>query len=131
MNRKRFTIQVICIFISSSLFSQIDFSNFRLDTFKLPDLHRKSLILSGGLYGRHTNIDQPGLSSNFNSDQSIFRPSFHLNYDHYVNTQSVQSSSFLDFDQSYGFEKAESILGKTKSNYLRSEERRVGKECRY
>jgi len=114
---QRFSIQVISIFISFSLYSQTDFRSFRLDTFKLPDIHFTSLTVFGALYGRHTDTDRPGDGLEIN-DQSRFSPNIDLTYNRYVNSPRLQSSSFLNLDQSFDSRRVEGITGISKTTDL-------------
>ena len=114
---QRYTLHFICIFISCSLYAQTDFGSYRLDTFKLPDIHLTSLTVFGSVYGRHTDTDRPGGNFEIN-DQSWFSPNIDLSYNRYVNTPRLQSSSFLNLDQSFDIRRVEGITGISKTTDL-------------
>lgn len=114
---QRITTLVICICISCSVHSQTDFRSFRLDTFKLPDIHFSSLTVFGAIYGRHTDTDRPGDGLEIN-DQSRFSPNIELSYNRYVNSPRLQSLSFLNLDQSLDIRREEGVSGIRKTTYV-------------
>src|SRR5688500_3054 len=88
----------LCTALSSN--AQIDFRNFRLDTFRLPDINRKALVGSGSLNGQYRGIEN---RSQFNTDQrrSSFIPNLDLDYDHLINTRPLQIERSIDLNQSF------------------------------
>ena len=91
---------LICFTTAVTLNAQIDFRNFRLDTFRLPDINRKALVGSGSLSGQYRGIEN---RAQFNTDlsRSSFIPNLDLDYDHLINTRALQIERSIDLNQSF------------------------------
>ena len=88
----------LCLAIPSN--AQIDFRNFRLDTFRLPDIHRKALTGRGSLFGQYRGIENRGLLIT-DQHQSNFSPNLELDYNHFINTRAYQVERSISLDQRF------------------------------
>jgi len=74
--------------------AQIDFRNFPMDSFRLPDIDRKALVLTGNMGGYYRNLSVVNSTDYTNSR---FSSSFGLTYSRLVNRPELQRNVSASF----------------------------------
>jgi len=95
-----FRVFLICCLPLYQVSAQVDFRNFPLDTFRLPDINRKALTGRGSLSGQYRGIEH---KQSVLPDQrsSNFSPNMDLDYSHFFNTRALQVERSINLDQSF------------------------------
>ena len=100
MNRYRLTCMVtaICYFLNF-ISAQIDFRQFPLDSFRLPDIDRKALDVSGSFSSRYTDVHSD--LEFFDTHSYNISPRFNINYFRYINRQNLQAQWTIHADEDF------------------------------
>jgi len=102
---------ILCC-MSQQISAQVDIRNFPLDSFKLPDIDRSTLVFSGALFGNYTQIDKVKTATDISSR---FAPNFSLDYSRFINRPDLQASVSASLDQGLNFSHGENFLSASES----------------
>src|SRR5687767_8883439 len=86
----------LCFQIS---FAQIDFRKFEMDSFRLPDIHRRTLTGSASLLARHSEWKHENFLGKESS--TLFNPGLRINFNQFKNTSIIQATRSIMFDGNY------------------------------
>lgn len=114
--RKLLAILMLSLFGLPIVTAQVDFRNFPMDSFKLPDIDVSGLLFTGSLFGNYTQIDKETSGTNIDSR---FYPNFGFDYSRFINRTNLQATVNASLDQGLSFSNGENFFGvaESETNY--------------
>lgn len=105
--RKLTTLVAFSFILFHSANAQIDFTKFEMDSFRLPDIYRKTLSGSGSFLGQYSESKHEQHLTTQN--RSIFSPTLRLSFNQFKNNYSLQATRSVLFETNFRNDQEKSI----------------------